>query len=297
MSKLHVAITTGDVDGIGLEVTIKALNKLKRARGVTFYIYRHKDGVQLPKSLFKKNFSVVEFVRSDSPADWVEEAGRLCLDNKYSAMVTGPISKGEIIRSGRSDIGHTDILKRLANVKTTFMVFLGGKFNVLLATGHINLHSVANHINKELLESAIYAASDINLKLFNNKRGSQIAILGLNPHAGDDNLIGKEESQIIRPLVERLQRDGVKIFGPLVPDTAFIHENLKKYTLFIALYHDQGLIPFKMAHGFNDGVHLTWGLPFVRTSVDHGTAKDIYGKNTANPNSMYNAITWALKLA
>jgi 4-hydroxythreonine-4-phosphate dehydrogenase len=124
-----------------------------------------------------------------------------------------------------------------------------------------------------------------------------IGLLGLNPHAGDSGLIGQEEQTVISKAMKQLFELGIPVVGPLVPDAAFQKENWGKYSTFVACYHDQGLIPFKSIHGFDSGVHLTLGLSLKRTSVDHGTAKDIFGKNKANPGSMVSALRWAIKWA
>ena len=123
-----------------------------------------------------------------------------------------------------------------------------------------------------------------------------MALVGLNPHAGEKGLIGKFESENLKPVLTQIKKKH-SVEGPLVPDAAFFDDNWKKYSTYVCLYHDQGLIPFKMVHGQDSGVHLTLGLPFIRTSVDHGTAKNIFGKNKANPNSMIEAVDWAIKLA
>jgi 4-hydroxy-L-threonine phosphate dehydrogenase PdxA len=122
-------------------------------------------------------------------------------------------------------------------------------------------------------------------------------LLGLNPHAGEKGIIGSEEGQVFSHALSSVRAAGMKVFGPLSPDAAFMKENWKQYSLYVCCYHDQGLIPFKMIHGQDDGVHVTVGLPFIRTSVDHGTAKDIFGKNRANPQSMLAAIKLAADFA
>jgi 4-hydroxythreonine-4-phosphate dehydrogenase len=124
-----------------------------------------------------------------------------------------------------------------------------------------------------------------------------LALLGLNPHAGEEGIIGDTEKKIHHSVIESARERGVKIEGPLVPDAAFFEKNWSEYSVYIANYHDQGLIPFKMIHGQESGIHLTMGLPFVRTSVDHGTAKDIFGKNKADASSMTLAIEWAIRLS
>jgi len=145
--------------------------------------------------------------------------------------------------------------------------------------------------------SALESANKLRLQLPVAQQKKPIAVLGLNPHAGEDSLIGTEERDIIsRALTEALKAK-IPVAGPLVPDAAFFEENWKKYSVYLAMYHDQGLIPFKTVHGQKSGVHISLGLPFVRTSVDHGTAKDIFGKYKAIANSMLDAVQACIKLA
>jgi 4-hydroxythreonine-4-phosphate dehydrogenase len=304
----RIAITTGDTDGIGLEVSIKALKRLGPQNASQFILFRSSRAPKYKITQFRRIIvptledalslqpsqeQLIEVCRTDSPAQWVEEVARACLQMKIDALATGPLSKQEIQRAGFKDIGHTDILKRVSRCKTAFMTFLGPQFNVLLASGHTPLQKVEGSLNAKVLRAALDAAQQTKSLLPPAQRRKPIAVLGLNPHAGDKSLIGRFESCVLSPLL----LNSKSIVGPLVPDVAFLPENWKKYSVYVALYHDQGLIPFKMIHGFDAGVHLTMGLPIKRSSVDHGTAKDLYGLNKANPGSMIEAIKWAVRLA
>ena len=166
------------------------------------------------------------------------------------------------------------------------MAFIGKDFNVLLATDHISFSKIEFTLTKKQINSAVKSAKSLKF-LLNSKK--DIAVLGLNPHAGESRLMGTFESKMLAQMPRGF-------FGPLVPDAAFLQKNWSRFSLFVCMYHDQGLIPFKMHHGQDSGVHITMGLPFIRTSVDHGTAFDIYNKNIANPNSMLDAIHLNLKL-
>lgn len=307
----RVAITSGDVDGIGLEVSIKALNKVGPQNQIQFLLFRSPKSSEfkLPKfkriqvlnledalSLPARGRELIEVVNEDSPAVWVENVARACLKREISSMVTAPLSKQEIQNAGFSDIGHTDILKRVSGKKTAFMTFVGPKFNVLLVSGHIPLEKVERALSAKLLKEALEAAHQARAFLPGSMKKRPLAVLGLNPHAGDQGLIGKFDQRILKPTLETMKKR-LPLAGPLVPDVAFLPENWKKYSVYVALYHDQGLIPFKMIHGFDAGVHLTLGLPIKRTSVDHGTAKDLFGKNKANPGSMIEALRWGVRLA
>lgn len=169
------------------------------------------------------------------------------------------------------------------------MSFWGKVFNVVLISGHRPLSLAFKDYTLKKIEKVARLAQEAALKLDPRRAHRPMALLGLNPHAGDQGLIGHEELQL-RSL---LKIPGLQ--GPLPGDSAFIPVNFKKYGMFLAAYHDQGLIPFKMAHGFETGVHVTLGLPFLRTSVDHGPAKDLFGKNKADSGSMKAAIEMAMK--
>lgn len=306
-----ILITTGDPDGVGWEVTAKALQSIGPKSGIQFVFYRHTSAIKGPK-LSKFHTHVVTSlesaaeaafnpktaieIRSAKPAGfWVEEAAIACMAGKFAALVTAPLSKTSIIEAGLKDIGHTEILARVSGRPDLFMGFVGRKFNVVLATGHAPLKQALLDLNDETLRNAFAAARDLRSILPATKRKLPIAMVGLNPHAGEAGLLGKEEVWF-KQLIERSRRAPNEIAGPLVPDAAFLPSNWPKYSVYVCPYHDQGLIPFKMAHGFESGVHLTLGLPFVRTSVDHGTAKEIFGKNKARPGSMKDAVLTAIRL-
>jgi 4-hydroxythreonine-4-phosphate dehydrogenase len=210
-------------------------------------------------------------------------------------MVTAPLSKTSIIASGLKDIGHTEILSRVCAVRDLFMGFLGSKFCVVLMTGHEPLSAAAASFSATKLTKALHAARALRSLLPPAKNKKPLAVVGMNPHAGENGLLGREEGWM-SALIGNLKSEFGEIAGPLVPDAAFLPQNWKSYSVYLCPYHDQGLIPFKMVHGFKSGVHLTLGLPFVRTSVDHGTAKELYGKNKAEPGSMKDAILTAMRL-
>jgi 4-hydroxythreonine-4-phosphate dehydrogenase len=315
-----IIITSGDWDGIGTEVTAKALFHLKCKKPISFIFFRSskipkshlnlidrkykrtvvstlKEALQVP---FFKN-QIIDINSHDRPAQWVEQSAIATYRSQCAALVTGPLSKTEILRSGMTDMGHTDILKRVSGTKVVFMTFLGKYLNVLSLTGHIPLSLVASSLKPKLLFNAFRLGTDLSLKL-PKKNIKGIGILGLNPHSGESGLIGSEESKIIQPALYKwnssdLFSTSTKVYGPLVPDVTFMPHTIEKFNLYIAIYHDQALIPFKMLHGQSSGVHLSLGLPFIRTSVDHGTAKDIFNKDKANYGSMLDALNYAIKFA
>ncbi len=313
---IRIAITTGDTDGIGTEVTAKALAKLKPKSGVHFYLWRSPrcppshlamidrvfkritvtswpDALKVSTNSYK---DIVDINSHLPPPIWVETTAQASHFGHISGMVTAPLSKTSILAAGLDDVGHTDILKRVSKSKELFMGFIGDKFNVLLATGHIPLSEVASALTSARLERAIQAADRLRQVLEKKISLRPMAVVGLNPHAGEAGMLGAAERKVHAPMIEKLNQLGLKVEGPLVPDAAFFPEFWKKYSVYVASYHDQGLIPFKMIHGQESGIHITLGLPFVRTSVDHGTAKNIFGKNRADPNSMFLAIEWAIRL-
>ncbi|UOF00385.1 4-hydroxythreonine-4-phosphate dehydrogenase PdxA [Bdellovibrio reynosensis] len=314
MSKIRIALTTGDADGIGFEVTAKALSLLPKQKGVQFIMWRTDGADKKYLSLIDKKYEritvdtleealkiegpyLIDIASELSPAHWVEVTAKACLDKKIDAMATAPLSKPAIKQAGFKDLGHTDILKRLSKSKFVNMGFIGEKFNVVLATAHLPINKVSESLRFDNLSQALINANSLRTKLTKLQSKRPIAILGLNPHAGERGLIGNEELKLFPQILDFAKKNKIPIEGPLVPDAAFFETNWKRYSVYLALYHDQGLIPFKMIHGQDSGVHISLGIPFIRTSVDHGTAKDIFGKNVANPHSMMDAITWAVKLA
>lgn len=317
-NNFKIAITSGDQDGVGPEVTAKALYKIGPQRGVHFYLWRssvfQKKYLRLIDKKFKRRtFSswaeafkyspggpkeLIDICSVTSPPKWVEsvaEAGRF---GHVDALVTAPLSKTLIAESGMKDVGHTDILSRVCQRQDLFMTFLGEQFNVLLVTGHLPLRAVYEKLDKKTLRLALLAASSINEFVAPARSKKEVALVGLNPHAGEHGLIGDSEIKMFQPLIADLQKvNKLKIAGPLVPDAAFLPSNWKRYSVYVCPYHDQGLIPFKVVHQHKSGCHMTMGLPFIRTSVEHGTAKDIFGKDKANDSSMRDALKWAIVLA
>lgn len=320
VTSLKIAITTGDIDGIGLEIAEKALIKIGPQKGVHFLLWR--SDRSFPRTLKKlsskfrivsftspmkalsylqssemKQNHLVEIVSSESPALWVQQTALWCQEKQLHGMVTGPLSKTEIHRAGLKDMGHTDILKRISKAAKVHMGFMGNKFNVVLNTAHIPLSKVSSSLSVLDILAGLEAANRLRLQLPKALQKKPIGVLGLNPHAGEDGLIGREELDIISKALAEATKARIPVLGPLVPDAAFLEENWKKFSVYLAMYYDQGLIPFKTIHGQKSGVHISLGIPFIRTSVDHGTAKDIFGKNKAIANSMIDAIQACLRLA
>lgn len=307
-----IILTSGDPNGIGLEVTAKALEKLGPQKGVRFIVMRSAlSEIRQLKRIDKKFQRVVvtsleqalnedlrsarvliDVVHPLGAPHWVKEAALACHKKKAHGMTTAPLSKTLIQNEGFKANGHTEILQKVAGVPDVHMVFIGSKFNVLLATGHLPLQEVPMRISRQVLKKALDHALKLREILDPHLRKRPIALLGLNPHAGESGVLGHEEIQIFKPVLAQYR----SVEGPLSPDAAFLQKNWSRFSVFVCPYHDQGLIPFKMVHG-TQGFHLTFGLTFIRTSVDHGTAFDIYGKNVADGSSMFDAIKACIKLS
>jgi len=230
---------------------------------------------------------------------WLREGARRCLDGELDALVTAPVNKEAIVRSGEGFVGQTEFLSELAGAKRTAMMLLGQDdrarwLRVALVTTHVPLKFVSDQITKEKVEMTIELATqacrDLGLKR------ARIAICGLNPHAGEGGKMGTEEQTTIAPAVKSAKERGLDVVGPMSADSLFYYAYRGEYDAVVAMYHDQGLVPLKMI-GFETGVNWTLGLPFVRTSPDHGTAYDIAGKGRANGSSMMAAIELAKKLS
>ena len=226
-------------------------------------------------------------------AEYVKVSIKLLKEGKAGALVTCPITKEGISRAGIPYKGHTDWLASEFGVKDYVMCFYGEKMIVSLVTTHIPLKEVPARLNFDNITSVIKISWDFLKRLKRQDKG--IAVCGLNPHAGEGGLLGKEEIEFIKEAVSHAQKQGIKVKGPFPPDTIFYWAYKGRYDLVVSLYHDQGLAPFKLVH-FEDGVNITLGLPIIRTSPCHGTAYDIAKKGIANPQSFVSALKLALRL-
>jgi 4-hydroxythreonine-4-phosphate dehydrogenase len=220
------------------------------------------------------------------------------LAQELDALVTAPVNKEAILRTGRPFTGQTELLSELAGTSRTAMMLVGSDpqdrwLRVALVTTHLPIKRVADSLAQakieEVIELAAQACHDLGLN------SSRIGVCGLNPHAGEGGQLGTEEVTLIRPAVEAAQNRGLDVHGPFAADTLFYHAYNGRYDAVVAMYHDQGLVPLKMI-GFENGVNWTLGLPFIRTSPDHGTGYDIAGKGVANPSSMQAALQLAKQL-
>lgn len=224
--------------------------------------------------------------------DTIRSAVRLVRSGHAAALVTGPVHKGVINDGGIAFSGHTELLAELAGVKKVVMMLATGELRVALVTTHLPLREVADAITFENVSSSLRITHQELVTRF-GIRNPVIQVLGLNPHAGEGGHLGSEDSAIIQKVIEACRADGINALGPVPADTAFTPTRLASCDAVLAMYHDQGLPVLKHA-GFGKAVNITLGLPFIRTSVDHGTALDIAGKNRADASSLYTAAIAAM---
>lgn len=227
--------------------------------------------------------------------DTLDEAARGCLEGDYAALVTGPIHKGVINEAGISFTGHTEYLAEKTGDHHPVMMLAAGDLRVALVTTHLPLKAVSSEITEERLEQVI-TILDQELRHRYGISQPRLLVSGLNPHAGEDGHMGREEIEIITPTLERLRNRGLDIIGPLPADTLFTPRYLDEADAVLAMYHDQGLPVLKYA-GFGRAVNITLGLPIIRTSVDHGTACSLAGTGVAETGSLIAALEQAILMA
>ena len=218
-----------------------------------------------------------------------------CTDGLFDAMATAPVHKGIINDAGIAFTGHTEFLAERTRAPHVVMMLAGAGLRVALATTHLALKDVAAHITRDSLTQTLRVLNHDLQKHFGIVR-PRIAVAGLNPHAGESGHLGREEIDVIAPVISELRAQGMNLSGPLPADTLFNPDRLKNYDAVLAMYHDQGLPVLKYA-SFGAGVNITLGLPIIRTSVDHGTALDIAGQSKADVGSLIEAVKLAIELA
>ncbi|MEQ9885262.1 D-threonate 4-phosphate dehydrogenase [Pectobacterium zantedeschiae] len=326
MSKI-IAVTMGDPAGIGPEIIIKSLaeGELSGASAVVV------GCVQTMRRILALNVApAVELKIIDKPADAVfapgvinmidepledpqalkpgvvqaqagdlayrciKKATELAMAGEVHAIATAPLNKEALHSAGHLYPGHTELLAKLTNSRDYAMVLYTDKLKVIHVSTHIALRKFLDTLNRDRVETVIEMA-DVFLKRvgFTHPR---IAVAGVNPHAGENGLFGDEEIKIVSPSVEAMKAKGIDVYGPCPPDTVYLQAYEGQYDMVVAMYHDQGHIPLKLL-GFYDGVNITAGLPFIRTSADHGTAFDIAWTGKAKCESMAISIQLAMQLA
>jgi 4-hydroxythreonine-4-phosphate dehydrogenase len=307
----RIGITLGDINGIGTEVALKAARALSRERkgirvilvGSTSAIASQARKLKLPLPEIwdpapelgpRWKPGAIDASASRAADTWIRAAVDACLTGTLDAMVTGPISKSGFHAAGIDVPGHTELIAGLTGTRRFAMMLFGGPLKVSLVTRHVPYRNVPRILTKTIIEDAIRITAEA-LPWMGCKQ-SNIAVCGLNPHAGEGGDLGTEEIDTIAPAVRAMKRRYPGVQGPLPADTVFHKAVRGDYQAVIAMYHDQGLAPLKML-AFDTGVNVTLGLPIVRTSPDHGTAFDIAGRGVANPSSMIEAVRWAARLA
>jgi 4-hydroxythreonine-4-phosphate dehydrogenase len=225
----------------------------------------------------------------------LERAVRGCLAGEYHAMVTAPVQKSVINDAGIAFTGHTEFLAEQAKADQVVMMLVGGGLRVALATTHLPLSEVPKAITQQLVLKTLHVLHhDLRLRFRIPK--PRILVSGLNPHSGESGHLGTEDMEVIAPAISQAVNQGIDARGPIPADTLFVPDRLKNADAVLAMYHDQGLPVLKYA-SFGQGVNVTLGLPFVRTSVDHGTALDLAGTGKADPGSLIEAVKLAIELA
>ncbi|MBC8484693.1 MAG: 4-hydroxythreonine-4-phosphate dehydrogenase PdxA [Bacteroidetes bacterium] len=308
-----ILLTIGDPNGIGPEIILKLFNDKNKIKKYCLKIIGSKkvfnyyscllhtkninasDIIDLPfYNDFKVKKGKINKIAGRMSGDAVRIGTELCLNGEFDAMVTLPISKEALNAGGYKFPGHTEMLTELTNSKSTVMIMYSNKIIVSPITIHIPIKDVSKLLTRKLLREKFITINNTLLNEF-KLRKSSLAVLSLNPHCGDGGLIGNEESQTIKPVIDELSNKGMNISGPFPPDAYFANKSYRNYNITVSMYHDQGLIPFKMLSSGN-GVNYTGGLKFIRTSPDHGTAFDIVGKGIVNNDSTLAAIKLAYKL-
>jgi len=323
-----IGITMGDPTGIGPEIIVKALSKRLLSQVCRPLIFGDQDvlwktihrlGTDATVEIFKEapeegysprkifllplsyltppslRFGKPDRACGQAMVRYIEEAARWVRNGRLDAMTTCPISKQAIRDAGYSFLGHTELLAHLAKASLVGMMFVGSKWKVVLVTTHLPLHDVAQRITKERVLSIIRLTGEGLKKYFGIPR-PRVAVLGLNPHAGEEGLLGKEERKNIIPAIEKARSQRIRVEGPFPADSFFSLSRSSSFDAVVAMYHDQGLIPMKMVD-FERPVNFTLGLPFIRTSVGHGTAYDIAGKGLADPTNLVRAVLLAANLS
>ena len=309
---IKLAVSPGDPAGIGPDICIKAFGQNKNLNFIPV-IFGDVDLFQERAQNLEVDVQVKEFKGQETLDDssfWIlpyplemkvepgkpdpcygnylmkvlREATNLTLNKEFDALVTGPLNKELINKAGISFFGHTEVLAEISDTSKVLMMLTCDNLKIALATTHVPLSEVPKLITYEhLCECLTILNNDLQ-----NKWGCSnpcIKVLGLNPHAGDGGYLGKEDQEVIAPAIEYLKTKGLNLIGPVSADTAFIGKNSEHIDAYLAMYHDQGL-PVLKTVGFGNSVNITLGLPFIRTSVDHGTAYDMAGKKEVDENSL-----------
>ena len=301
---IRIGITQGELTGVSPEIIAKTLEKLNPDKTLEIVVIATSKGKRLIQSNLKKKLNDrVEFmepdkkaiplkIRKDDSLCCIYYGAMLTALGELDAIVTAPIDKNKVSKNYNDFSGHTGFLKDIFRSKNVLMLMSTPSFKIGIMTEHLAVKDIQKHITKKRI---IESAKLLNSFLSKIKKGPVINILSLNPHSGDIGLLGKEEIKIIRPAIKQLNRMGIKTVGPTPADSAFVADAKNKYDGFIAMYHDQGMIPAKM-RGLDYLVNITLGLPIIRTSPGHGVAYDIARTGKASAGSMIRAVNQAIDM-
>ena len=322
MSLPKIVITMGDPAGVGPEICLKLLGNTELATQCIMIVFGDRvvmeqaaDQCGLPKpkkyirglaeadtscvldigaiALDQFEIGTVNVATGRAGYAYVENAINAALSGQVAAVTTAPLNKEALHAAEIPYPGHTEIFASLTHAQRSCMLQYSSEVRCVFATTHLPYAEVPAALTQERILDTLELGAQAMRRI--RKSEPQIGVLGLNPHAGEHGLFGKEEETVIAPAIEAARENGFEVEGPIPPDTAFLPTKRRETDLFVCMYHDQGHIPLK-ALCFDEAVNITLGLPIVRTSVDHGTALDIAGQGKANPNSLYEAIKLALKL-
>jgi 4-hydroxythreonine-4-phosphate dehydrogenase len=321
--KIKVGISVGDFNGISVEIILKALKdknitdfftpvifgsgKLFSYQKNVFKIQTTFNYIQSAKEAANGKLNIVNLWKDNVNVDFgnpTEESTKMAIDSLEAAttaltngeidvLVTAPINKDEMLKQGFKHAGHTGYFEEKFG-KKGLMFLVTESLKVAVSTHHIPVSEIAKNISKNKIKEQVKMLNHCLIQDFQIQK-PKIAVLGLNPHAGDGGAIGTEEIEIIQPAIKELFNEGILAFGPYPADSFFQPEKYKSFDAVLAMYHDQGLAPFKTI-AYEEGVNYTAGLPFIRTSPDHGVAYDIAGKNLADEQSFSEAIFTAIKI-
>lgn len=311
---MKIALTMGDPAGVGAEVILKALSAPGIGSLADWVIVGDESVLEqtaricairlaeIPAAILDLHClpaeSAVPFGQLHSACgaaavEYVRVATQMCLSGEAEAMVTAPLNKEAVTLSGMSFSGHTEYIAEMCGTPGSRMLLAGPQFSVVHVSTHIALRR-ACELKRERIVETIRLGYEAARMLGHAE--PRIVVCGLNPHAGEHGLFGSEDEEIIAPAIEEARRAGMPCSGPAAPDTVFLHASRGQYDLVVAMYHDQGHIPMKLL-AFDDTVNVSLGIPIIRTSVDHGTAFDIAGRNIAGSRNMESAMRFAVRMA
>ena len=327
MKKPIIAITMGDPAGIGPEIIVKISNNLEIFNRCNPLVIGDKRILERAKSYTnlkelrittiedpdigqyssgritlldlhnahpdKISPGILSGIAGRAAADYVNKACDLAMEGKVDAIVTAPINKEALRLGGIPFPGHTELLQQRSGAKKVGMLLIGGNLRVIHVSTHVSLEEAVKRVKSERVETVIELAVQSCMSM--GLKSPRVGVAGLNPHAGEGGLFGDQELIEITPAIMNSRKKGYDVFGPIPPDTIFLRANNGEFDIVVAMYHDQGHIPLKLL-AFDKGVNVSLGLPFIRTSVDHGTAFDIAGSGVANANSLMAALDLAIIL-